>query len=331
MLSDRYSFTPDLVLTVDGPAWVRDHFRQEYAAARLEDGAGPPTLRITVSATPTAAPPPDVGGRYRSIAWQAVTSELDALTVEAHLVLTGRPRWFGLSLAQGWCVEPLLSVTAARAGYVLLPAAAVVTDAGALVLMGRSGAGKTSLCARALSAGRSVIGDDQVLVGVDGCRRFPRRMRLYGDLAATAPAAHRTLSTRRRVALHARAAVRRLSKDLVSPPLPVPAEELGRTTAGPLPVARVVLLDRADVDVHRWTDLAVDEAVASGQALLTQQRSHLASADRHRSVLRHTADVEASTLAGVLRSAPARQRLSFPARWSAAEAVDRLATLLELG
>lgn len=330
-MSDRYAFAPDVVLAVEGPAWARDHFRLEYAAARFDGCTDPPALRVTLFATAPTAARPDLGGRYRSIGWQAVTSDLDAPTVDARLVLTGRPRWFGLSLVQGWCVEPLLSVVAARAGQVLLPAAAVATNAGALVLMGRSGAGKTSLCAQALSAGLSVVGDDQVLVGADGCRRFPRRMRLYGDLAATAPSAHRGLDTRRQLALHVRGAVRRLSRDRVSPPLPVPAEELGRTTAGPLPVARVVVLDRADVDTPRWSDMAVDQAVQAGQALLTQQRSHLASAERHRSVLRHTADVEASTLSGVLASAGDRRRLSFPARWSAAEAVDRLTALLELG
>ena len=232
-------------------------------------------------------------------------------------------------LVQGFYLEPALSVAAARRDFVLLPAAALEEDGSAIVVLGRSRSGKSSVMTLALAAGRRVLGDDQVLLGADGtCRAFPRRLRLYPDLRETAPAAFRALPAAARGALWARAAARALSRGWVAPSLAVPSTALGPgAPEGALPVSRLLLVERVEgvEDVVRGP-LDVEAAVGSALAVLDEQRARLAVAagDAWARALVDTREREADVLRSALAGARL-ERLRMPAGWPAPRGVAVLA------
>lgn len=319
-LADRYAFHPGVDLRVEGPAYARRHFRREYGPAAA-DGAD---AAVEIDFGSRLGDDPGVtSGRYKTIRWKVALSGPDRGRMHATIVLAGRPRSFGLSLVQGWFVEPLVSLAAAHAGQVLLPAAAIEEPGGALVLMGASGAGKTSVCARALAAGRAVLGDDQVLLGSDGqCRRFPRRLRLYPDLADTAPDAFARLPFHVRASLRARGALDRLSRGFIRPSFAVQAAALGRAANGPLPVQRVVVVERRNDIGNIESGIAETESVVSeALELLDAQRARL---ERFT-----TRDAERAILSSALARVPV-ERLALPTAWPAERAIDELAAHLRV-
>ncbi|HVF79946.1 MAG TPA: hypothetical protein VNA28_16760, partial [Solirubrobacteraceae bacterium] len=185
----RYRFLPGVDLRLTGDRTTARHYAAEYAGAEVADDGSAVALDVRFA---PAAPSDGVRieGGHKTARWTVTAPAPAGGPLRAGIELRGRPRFFGLSLVQGYFVEPLLSVAVARAGHVLLPSAAIGEEGGVLVIMGSSGTGKSSLSARALAAGRPVLGDDQILLdGAGDCRRFPRRMRFYSDLPQTAPAA----------------------------------------------------------------------------------------------------------------------------------------------
>jgi hypothetical protein len=268
-------------------------------------------------------------GGYKSVRWRVELSRPDDQPLRATIVLSGGPPSFALSLVQGYFVEPLVAVVLARRGYLALPSAGLATDEGALVLMGPSGSGKSSLGVRALARGRSLLGDDQVLLDRrGGCWPYPRRLRIYPDIRETAPEAWLRMRRATRRALTVRSAVRRLTRGYVAPSLPVPAIEIGHAPpAGPLPLKRLVVVERSadagDLEVqrrdHAW---AIDRA----RAILAEQRSRLvaiADEDWPRA-LSTVAENELQIFRAAI--APARvDHVRLPAAWDAAAAVSALA------
>jgi hypothetical protein len=179
---------------------------------------------------------------------------------------------------QGYFIEPLLSVAAARRDSVLLPAAAFRDGAGAIVVLGRSGSGKTSLSMHALALGWPVFGDDQVIIdSAGGCRSFARRLRLYPDLRERVPVAYAKLPRSTRVQLGVRRFVRAVSRGAIAPSLAVPISIFGQSSQpDPAPITRVTLLERAFVPGDLRTEPAtVAEAVTCALELLREQREHL--------------------------------------------------------
>jgi hypothetical protein len=81
---------------------------------------------------------PTLHGGHKTVNWRIELGSPEEPSLNAAIELRGAPRSFGLSLVQGYFVEPLLSLAAAREGSVLLPCAAIATDEGLLLLLGRS-------------------------------------------------------------------------------------------------------------------------------------------------------------------------------------------------
>ena len=187
---ETFAFLDRLRLEVRGDRRALAHFRAEYSRARADPGAEA-DLVVSFGRTPPGSRAFEAG--YRSLRWRVALDPLGNAPLRATIDLSGAPRRFGLSLLQGYVVEPLLGLLAPAAEHVLLPSAAVMSEGGALLLLGRSRSGKSSLVARTAIAGTGVLGDDHVLVGAAGCRAFPRRLRLYPDVAETAPAARAAL------------------------------------------------------------------------------------------------------------------------------------------
>ena len=331
MRADRYSFRPRLDLRVTGDRAALRHFQAEYGAAAVPDDGSPPVVEVRFRRG--VAGSGRIEGGHKTVRWTVALSSSGAAPLAADVELGGVPRSFALSLVQGYFIEPLLSVAAARAGYVLLPAAAIRTEDTALVLMGASGAGKSTLSVRALATGRGLLGDDQILVDAEGrCFRFPRRMRFYSDLRLAAPAAWARLRAGPRARLQARRAVRALSRGIVAPSLPLAAAEIADPgPAGPFPVGHVVLLERSP-QAHELRREPLDESAATAHAiaLLDAQRDRLAAGATRawEETLAQARELEAGTLAAGFAVARL-ERVAVPRSWSAGQAVGRLAA--ELG
>jgi hypothetical protein len=327
---ETFEFLEGLRFEVRGDRRALAHFRAEYRAART-GAAATPDLVVSFGETP----PGSAGfeGGYRSLRWRVALGDPGDGPLRATIDLRGAPRSFGLSLLQGYVVEPLLGLLAPATGHVLLPSAALATEGGALLLVGRSRSGKSSLVARAAAAGTAVLGDDHVLVGADGCRAFPRRLRLYPDVAETAPAARAALPPRKRALLRALGLVRTATGGAVAPPVRVPVETLGTVRRDPLPLARVVVLERREVPRLAAEALSRDELVAVAGEVLREQRGALERVDdpRWRERLEHVPQEEESLLHEAFAQAADVGRLVVPTRLPAGESVGAIAAELAVG
>ena len=328
--SETFTFLDDLSLEVRGDARALAHFRAEYRAVRADPGA---EANLVVSFGTTSSRSRCFEAGYRSLRWRVALDEIGDGPLRATIDLRGVPRNFGLSLLQGYVVEPLLGLLAPATGHVLLPAAALASEDGALLLLGRSRSGKSSLVARAAATGTAVLGDDHVLVGVDGCRGFPRRLRLYPDVAETAPAARAALPPRTRAQLRMLGFVRRATGGAVAPPVRVPIETIGAVLRDPLPLARVVVIERGQVPRLVAEALRRDELVETALGVLQEQRRALERVDEARwhEHLESVLAEEKSLLHAAFAQTTAMARLAVPTRLPAGDSVAAIAAELAAG
>jgi hypothetical protein len=333
-----FGFANNLRLRVMGDAAAIRHARREYGPAEVPDG-GRVDLEVTFGrvgpGTPAIADGPDhPPGRagHKTVAWRVDAGDPGAAPLVARIETSGWPSSFARSLVQGYIVEPLLSVAAARRGIVLLPGAGIVLDDGLVLLLGRSRAGKSTLAARGLTAGRAILGDDQLFVGPDAnAWPFPRSLRFYPDLARTAPASYAQLRPRTRLGLRLRAWLATISAGYVRPSLAINGSELGSEwSPGARQIARLVLLERdADVSSLEAVSTSPQQAVEWAAELLLEQRTRLAAigGTDWSVALDRVADVERGLLE---RSFDDRRvdRLAIPASWDAPTAVEATARRL---
>ena len=326
MTTERHQLQvlPNVCLELIADARTSRQLLAEYADRYEPRGA--PDLVVRIGRALSAADAPGTvtsTGSHKTVSWSARVSDPAATPLELDLAIRGVPRWFAVSLTQGYLIEPVISVAAARKRTVLLPAAAVSLPGGAVLLVGRSRTGKSSVSARAAAAGIPVLGDDQVLVSPDGrLARFPRRMRFYDDLRATAPEAFRRLSIGSRTALHARRLARSATGGYVRPSLAVDGSELG-PTAREATLGRVMVLERTTNPSTTTDTLAGgEETVELLRDVLREQRRHLgALGPGWQSALDEAAAVEETVLSEALVSIPI-QRLRLADGLTAPEAVD---------
>lgn len=272
-------------------------------------------------------------GGHKTVRWQVALGNPAEAPLLMAIELDGAPTSFARSLVQGYFVEPLISIAAARRGLVLVPSAAIVGVDGLILILGRSGSGKSTLAARAMVAGRDVVGDDQVFVDRDGaCRPFPRRLRFYPDIALTAPAAFARLSSGTKRALRIRNLVSAVSRGFVRPSLAVDRAELGGSWhAEPTPIRRIVLVERAGTSSGLLIEPG-DGRMAVGWAadLLAEQRDRLARAGGPWiATLNETGERERAILATAFAGLPI-ERVAVPPAWAAHAAIVALARHLAL-
>jgi hypothetical protein len=327
---ETFAFLNRLRLEVRGDKRALTHFRAEYRAARTDPGVEA-DLVVSFGRTPSGSRGFEAG--YRSLRWRVAIDQLGDGPLRATIDLRGAPRSFGLSLLQGYVVEPLLALLAPSTGHVLLPAAAVASEGGVLLLLGRSRSGKSSLVARAAAAGTGVLGDDHILVSAYGCRAFPRRLRLYPDVAETAPAARAALPARTRALLRALGFVRAATGGVVAPPARVPVETLGAVLHDAIPLARVVVLERREVPRLVAEPLSLDELVAAAGGILREQRRALERVEdqRWRAHLDRVLAEEEWLLLEAFAQAAAVGHLIVPTRLPAGQSVAAIASELAVG
>jgi hypothetical protein len=339
-VSDRvseYLFAGCVRLRIQGPDRALRHFDAEYGEVASPQGAEPDVdVRIRFS-TRLEAPTGGalVVGGHKTARWRVALGPPAARPLQASIALAGGPPSFSLSLVQGYFIEALISVALARAGRVALPSAGFAADGGgATVLLGRSGAGKTTLTARALAAGRTVLSDDQVVLNAAGCVwRYPRRLRFYPDIQQTAPEAWALLEEGTRAALLRRGRVRRLTRGWVAPSLAVPVYEIGATVErDALPLRRLVVVDRSD-DAEDMTVTARRAAWVAEQAglVLADQRARLSRdlGGVWAGALDAALATECRTVAQALDDLPATE-IVIPRAWDARRSVDALDSYLGL-
>jgi hypothetical protein len=272
-----------------------------------------------------------VRGGHKTARWWVDLAPPDARPLRVHVTIAGGPSSFALSLVQGYYVEPLIAVALARAGHVALPSAGMLTPAGALVVMGHSGSGKSSVSVRALARGLRVLGDDQVIIGADGgCWPYPRRLRLYPDIQETAPEAWRRFDASTRRALRLRRHVRRVSRGWVAPSLPVEQAKLASPAERvPSAAGRLVVIMR-DANA-RLTERERDAgwAIERAAEVIAAQRSRFAGAagQAWRQALAVTARQETAVVRAWLESVPVTE-IRVPRAWDAPTAVGALAERL---
>jgi hypothetical protein len=246
----------------------------------------------------------------------------------------GGPPGFALSLVQGYYVEPLVAVALARAGRAALPSAGVLAPGGAVVVMGRSGTGKSSMSVHALARGRGLLGDDQVVIGPDGsCWPYPRRLRLYPDVQDTAPEGWERLRPTTRRTLRLRRLIRRATRGFVAPSLAVPVSELGAPVPNePVRAERLVVVERSrEADTLTEQDRDAAWATRAAVAVLADQRARFARAADAvwLAALDEAAEREADVL-GAWLGPLSISHLQIPHTWDAPRAVRALVDRLGL-
>jgi hypothetical protein len=323
-----YAFGPAVRLRIHGCRVAARHFASEFAPQ--VPSAGTPDVEVHVRfGRPSQA---DVtrfsSGGHKTARWRVALSPADDRPLRATVLLAGGPPSFALSLVQGYFVEPLVAVALAGERYVALPSAALTTRDGAVLLMGRSGSGKSSVSMRTLARGRAVLGDDQVVLDGQGrCWPYPRRLRVYPDLRDTAPAAWTGLRRATRRSLRMRRAVRRLSRGFVAPSLAVAATELGPPPPrGPVPARHLIVVERA-AEVGELTVVERDAGWATEQAreILADQRGRfLAVADeRWQIAVGAVVEREVETFRSAIDGLRV-EHVRVPRSWDAVRAVDAL-------
>jgi hypothetical protein len=333
-----FTFASGLRLRITGDAGAIRHARLEYGPA---EGRDPGQVDLEVTFGPSGfrgrsvadGPGSSTGrGGHKTVAWRVDAGNPESAPLVARIETSGWPPSFARSLVQGYVVEPLLSVAAARRGLVLLPGAGIVLDDGLVLLLGRSRAGKSTLAARALTAGRKVLGDDQLFVGPGSTAwPFPRSLRFYPDLARTAPSSYARLRPRTRLSLRLRAAIASVSAGYVRPSLAVDGSDLGlRWSPAARQIARLVLLERdADVSILEATSASPELAVEWAAELLGEQRQRLVKLGgaAWRTAIDRVAEVE-HTLLEQSFEGRAVTRLAIPTTWDAPTAVEAAARWL---
>jgi hypothetical protein len=330
-----YAFGAAVRLRVAGSPRARAHFDREYGPAA--PAAGTPDveadIRMTLLGSRRARGLPHAGG-HKTARWRVALGDPREQPLRVAIDVGGGPPGFALSLVQGYYVEPLVAVALARAGRAALPSAGVLAPGGAVVVMGRSGTGKSSMSVHALARGRGLLGDDQVVIGPDGsCWPYPRRLRLYPDVQDTAPEGWERLRPTTRRTLRLRRLIRRATRGFVAPSLAVPVSELGAPVPDePVRAERLVVVERSrEADTLTEQDRDAAWATRAAVAVLADQRARFARAADAvwLAALDEAAEREADVLGAWLGTVSISQ-LQIPHTWDAPRAVRALVDRLGL-
>lgn len=327
----KYAFGPAVRLGVQGSRLARSHFAAEFGAALATNDVTEPDLEVIIRLASVPRLPGVTmagSGGYKTARWRLALSDPDGRPLRAALGWFGGPASFALSLVQGYVVEPLVALALARAGFVALPGAGVAGDDGAILVMGRSRSGKSSVCLRLVARGVAVLSDDQIVLDGRGrCWPYPRRLRVYPDLRETATAAWTKLPPQARRALGLRRAAQRLTRGYVSPSLALSLAELGAVPIrDPLAACRLVVVQRDPAVAQLTTrERHANWLLSEARASLLEQRARLIAlvGPRWREAIGAALQAELNTLRAAASAAPVTE-VVLPQDWKAPRAIAAL-------
>ena len=329
----RYRFGDAVELSITGPPRLSAHLEREYGDHAVDDGQDPgerARVLIGTGASESFAPHTAVVvGRHKLARWR-VTVEAKPAERGLRLGISMRGPLAPM-LVQSMVLEPALGLAAPWCQSVLVPGAAVLTDAGAILIAGPARTGKSTLAARLAASRTDALADDLVVVWGDG-RVSPvrRRVRLYDDFADNAPQAHARLPARLRRWLRGRGALRKATFGMAAPPLLIPPAIMGIVATSSAPVLRSLLV--VAVEHERGPGLEELDPADAVPALLElggRERSALHGAEGHdwEPFLQAQAGGERDALGRILTGVRA-QRLYTPAGWDVGQRVRFIESVL---
>jgi hypothetical protein len=214
LLIETYRFPSGVAMRIhsDRPDLLA-HFRGEYGEGIAD--AQPPDVEVYAGKAAVASSP-DPGllergfaGRHKVLRWRVGVSGVDKETTMVAFEGGGQ---MVISFLQTFYVEPLLRLKFAHRDHALVHAACIVKDGCSVLFPAGSAVGKSTLALQHAAAGQPVQGDNYVILSPDGrTLAFPRRMRIYSDLSATAPEVFRRLPVAEQRRLRIAGIVKRLS------------------------------------------------------------------------------------------------------------------------
>ena len=311
-----------LTLEGSGDASRIDHLVREFGRGETAALDRPADLNVRFGAT---------SGRvdhHKATWWKMSFSAADEDTVSLSLELHGL---FADGMVQSVVIEQALAMVAPRHGFALVPAAAMRSpDGRTMVILGASGAGKTTLAMSALVAGWVVLADDHLVVDRSGrCFGLPRRMRVYPSTIGLVPeAAGRLLPCERR-GLTVRRIARQLTLGRVGLPVLVPPARFGHVlpTVWTPPDWIVSLRRSKGASSVRLTGASNQEVVEMTLGHIAADRARLADVlgEGWRTRLDTIHAAEAGIIEAGWDGVPAG-RADVPASWTPLRTLDWLAS-----
>jgi hypothetical protein len=324
---ESFVFGNGVSLAIDGPRRALDHFTAEYGPNRQAIEFHDADVQVHIERPPYEELR-EIGG-YKTARWRIAMGSAHEERLTVSIALLSVPASFGLSLVQGYFVEPILEMAFTRRGQLLAPAAGYVIGDSACLLVGASRSGKSSLMVRALGEGIRILGDDQVIISSRATvLSFPRRLRVYADIRNTAFHAYRAFPVRLKIALRGLEALSRSTAGWVTPPVRIQASALGPQPATlELPLRRLYVIDRDEQAVGpRRSAVEAGRLVDEILTLLDRQRERLIPllVDRPWADLLQRVRSEESVILKQALAEVSAERLVVPSHWKARRAIDHL-------
>lgn len=208
---------------------VLNHFASEYTSAAVEE---PGVADIEVYAGKKAISSSQQAdrlsrayeGRHKIVRWRISVAGLCEDTTYVGFEGSGQ---LVISFLQTFYVEPLLRLKFAARDHALVHAASLAKGDLSVLFPAGSAVGKSTMTLQHAAAGQGVQGDNYVVVTPEGrTLAFPRRMRVYSDLAAINPEVYAMLPRRERIRLRWAGIVRRLSRGYANLPRRLALEQI---------------------------------------------------------------------------------------------------------
>jgi len=215
-------------------------------------------------------------GRHKTVNWRVAVSGLEAETTR--VLFEGRGQLV-ISFLQTFYIEPLLRLKFLKRGHALVHAACLANGDSSILFPAGSGVGKSTLMLRHAASGKQVQGDNYViLTGAGRTLPFPRRLRIYSDLAAVSPDIFGRLPSAERWRLRVAGLIRRFSLGYANLPRRLTIDEIvgpGRLCPEANLSAVYFLRRHGGSGLAGPTPVPLDEAVARIQAINREEATRL--------------------------------------------------------
>ena len=107
--SQRFAYGPGIALSLSAKPSIMGHFRAEYKSAAVPSEGDPADVDVEFVRHVEPADGLSVRGGYKTARWRVVLSTPGEHPLRAQIAIAGAPLSFGLSLVQGYFVEPLIA------------------------------------------------------------------------------------------------------------------------------------------------------------------------------------------------------------------------------